>query len=90
VGDPCEAADACPTVPEDIDGVHDQDGCPEVYDNIPAETPGVYVAPGPACDFIDKEADLAKGDKIMTAVTDVDTHSTIFESSQEAEYVPVP
>jgi len=91
VGDACEEHDLCATVPEDMDGVQDQDGCPEADDQIPAdEVPGVYVNPGPDCNFIDYESDLVKGDKIMTAITDVDTHTTILAPSNEVTYTPNP
>lgn len=88
VGDVCEPFDLCPTVPEDLDGVDDEDGCPEVDDIYMDEPPGVYVTQGPACSFIDYKADLVDGDIIMTAITDVQTHDIIFEASNEVTYQP--
>jgi len=88
VGDACEEMDECPTVPEDMDGVEDEDGCPEVDDNVPDELPGSYVTKGPDCGFLDYEADLAQGDIIMTAITDVVTHDVIYEASNEVIYQP--
>ncbi len=87
-GDLCEPFDKCPPVPEDEDGVNDEDGCPEVDDEFPDKSPGVYITPGPACSFIDYEADLVEGDIIMTAITDVITHDIIFEKSEEVTYEP--
>ncbi|MFH0820215.1 MAG: S-layer homology domain-containing protein, partial [Candidatus Peregrinibacteria bacterium] len=86
VGDVCELVDLCPTIPEDLDGVDDADGCPEVIDNTPQNSPGVYVNRGPLCHFLDYEADLMPGDTIMTAITDTATHSTLFEKSNEVNY----
>jgi hypothetical protein len=88
VGDLCEPFDLCPPVPEDLDGVDDEDGCPEVYDEFPDDPPGVYIVPGPICSFLDYEADLVPGDIIMTAITDVVTHDIIFEASNEVTYTP--
>ena len=88
VGDLCEPFDLCPPVPEDLDGVDDEDGCPEVDDIFPYDPPGVYVTPGPICSFLDYLADLVKGDVIMTAITDIVTHDIIFEASNEEEYNP--
>jgi hypothetical protein len=88
VGDACEELDECPTVPEDMDGVEDEDGCPEVDDLFPDEAPGVYVDKGPDCSFIDYEADLVPGDIIMTAITDIVTHDVIYEGSNEVIYQP--
>jgi hypothetical protein len=87
-GDLCEPFDDCPTVPEDIDGVEDEDGCPEVTDDLPYIEPGVYVSPGPDCQFVDYESDLAEDDIIFTAITDIETHSIILESSNEVQYKP--
>ncbi|MBU1018130.1 S-layer homology domain-containing protein [Patescibacteria group bacterium] len=93
VGDACYPVDQCPEIPEDIDGINDLDGCPEVYDEtadssdrIAENLPGVYVNGGPACNFLDYEADLVDGDIIMTAITDVDTHEVIYERSGEITY----
>ncbi|MBN2095909.1 S-layer homology domain-containing protein [Candidatus Peregrinibacteria bacterium] len=93
VGDLCYPVDQCPEIPEDIDGINDLDGCPEVYDEtadssdrIAENLPGVYVNGGPACYFLDYEADLVDGDIIMTAITDVDTHEVIYERSGEITY----
>jgi len=88
VGDECEPLDECPPVPEDLDGVGDEDGCPELDDIFPDDMPGIYVTPGPACSLIDYEADLVDGDTIMTAITDIQTHDIIFEASNEVIYNP--
>ena len=88
VGDKCEPFDLCPPVPEDMDGVNDEDGCPEVDDDFPDEEPGIYVTPGPACSFIDYESDMMEGDIFMTAITDVTTHENILEKSNEVTYEP--
>jgi uncharacterized repeat protein (TIGR01451 family) len=88
VGDACEPFDLCPPVPEDLDGVNDEDGCPEVDDIFPDDPPGVYATPGPICSFLDYTADLVKGDTIMTAITDTKTHDVIFQASKEATYKP--
>jgi len=71
-----------------MDGVDDMDGCPEVDDAVPEEEPGVYVTHGPTCSRLDYEADLVKGDIIMTAITDVDTHEVLFTTSNEVKYSP--
>lgn len=99
VGDACLFIDECPKIPEDLDGYHDTDGCPELNDDLktisegskPAadyygQDPGVYVNKGPLCYFLDYENDLMKGDKIMTAITDIITHDTIYTQSAEVEY----
>jgi len=93
VGDICLQLDVCPEVPEDFDGYHDLDGCPEVLDDtanasirIEQNTPGTYVNRGSACYFLDYEADLVEGDVIMTAITDVDTHEVIYTQSNEVTY----
>ena len=93
VGDICYPVDQCPEIPEDIDGINDLDGCPEVYDDtvdisnrIRDNTPGVYVNGGPACYPLDYDADLVDGDIIMTAITDVDTHEVIYTKSAEVTY----
>jgi hypothetical protein len=93
VGDVCLPIDQCPEIPEDIDGIDDLDGCPEVFDDTPetsdriaSNTPGVYVNNGPACFFLDYEADLVDGDIMMTAITDVETHEVIYERSNEVTY----
>jgi len=86
MGDACELHDLCPTIPEDVDGIDDTDGCPEVIDNTSPNPPGVYVNRGPLCDFLDFEADFMPGDTIMTAITDTETHSTLFEKSNEVPY----
>lgn len=88
VGDICEPLDECPPVPEDYDGVVDEDGCPEVDDEFEDNDPGIYINDGPACTFIDYESDLVEGDVVMTAITDIETHITIFTSSNEATYQP--
>ncbi|MBU1682326.1 S-layer homology domain-containing protein [Patescibacteria group bacterium] len=88
VGDACEPFDECPPVPEDGDGVDDEDGCPDVDDYFTDDGPGIYVNSGPACYFIDYESDLVEGDIIMTAITDVETHDVLFESSNEVTYQP--
>jgi hypothetical protein len=85
-GDMCEPFDECPTIPEDIDGVDDADGCPDVIDELPDTDPGVYVNKGEECGFVDYEADLMDGDIIMTAITDVNTHEILYEASNEVEY----
>ncbi len=85
-GDACEEINLCPEVPEDRDGLGDNDGCPEVVHNVAINSPGVYVNRGPLCDFLDYEADLVPGDVIMTAITDTETHTVIFTQSNEVSY----
>ena len=86
VGDVCLPFDLCPEIPEDLDGIDDLDGCPELIDETAENPPGTYVNRGPLCYFLDWEADLVKGDKIMTAITDVDTHEVIYKQSDEIIY----
>ncbi|MCK5606256.1 S-layer homology domain-containing protein, partial [Candidatus Pacearchaeota archaeon] len=86
VGDICLPLDQCPEVPEDLDGYHDLDGCPEVFDETADNPPGVYVNKGPACYFLDWEKDIVKGDVIMTAITDVITHDVIYSESNKVSY----
>ena len=88
VGDLCEPEDLCPTVPEDLDGVEDEDGCPEVDDQIPDQEEGIYISSGPLCNFADFESDLLPGDLIMTAITDTETHDIILSRSQPVPYNP--
>ena len=83
IGDACESNDLCPGIPEDLDGVDDLDGCPEVDDLFEGKGSGVYVSPGPLCSLLDYKADLMPGDVIMTAITDVKSHETIFSKSKE-------
>jgi uncharacterized repeat protein (TIGR01451 family) len=85
-GDACEEDDLCPQIPEDHDGVDDEDGCPEVDDGFPVKDPGIYVNQGPACSFLDYEADMVKDDIFMTAITDLETHEVLYSSSNEAGY----
>lgn len=87
-GDACDAIDQCPEIPEDLDGVNDQDGCPEVDDETKDEDPGVYINKGPLCLFLDYENDLVEGDVIMTAITDVQTHETLYEQSNPVTISP--
>ncbi|MDO8625016.1 MAG: S-layer homology domain-containing protein, partial [Candidatus Diapherotrites archaeon] len=87
VGNACESTeDLCPGIPEDLDGVEDGDGCPEVVDQTPVTPPGVYINHGPACYLLDYMADLFPGDKVFTAITDLTTHETIFAKSEEVTY----
>ena len=86
VGDVCLMIDLCDGIPEDMDGKNDTDGCPEVIDETAANPPGAYVNKGPLCYFLDYEADLVKGDVVMTAITDVKNHSTLYKSSNEVTY----
>lgn len=85
-GDVCLPIDQCPEVPEDLDGYHDLDGCPEVFDDTTDNPPGVYVNKGPACYFLDWEKDFVAGDVIMTAITDVMSHDVIYKKSNEVTY----
>jgi len=91
-GDLCEPFDDCPTLPEDADGVDDEDGCPELEDELEELfedlDPITYVTKGPACNFIDYEADFVDGDIIMTAITDIETHEILLSTSNEANYSP--
>jgi hypothetical protein len=86
VGDACTSIDLCVGIPEDLDGINDLDGCPEVFDDTAKEGPGVYVNKGPICYFLDYEANLVKGDVLMTAITDVRNHTTLYKSSNEVTY----
>ncbi len=86
IGDVCQAQDLCPNIPEDLDGVNDVDGCPELSDDFPLKDPGVYVGPGPLCGLIDYKSDFMPGDVFMTAITDLETHSIIFSQSKELTY----
>ncbi|MBI5422146.1 S-layer homology domain-containing protein [Candidatus Peregrinibacteria bacterium] len=85
-GDACIQVDLCDGIPEDMDGVNDTDGCPEVTDDTAKNPPGAYVNKGPACYFLDYEADLVKGDSLMTAITDVKTHNVLYKPSNEVTY----
>jgi len=86
VGDVCAPIDLCVGIPEDLDGINDLDGCPEVTDETPKNKPGAYVNKGPLCYFLDYEANLVKGDILMTAITDVRNHTTVYKSSNEVTY----
>ena len=86
VGDACTPIDSCAGIPEDLDGVHDLDGCPDVYDDTAKNKPGVYVNKGPLCYFLDYEANLVKGDVIMTSIMDVRDHTTVYKNSNEVTY----
>ena len=86
VGDACLMIDLCDGIPEDMDGIHDTDGCPDVIDDTAPNPPGAYVNKGPICYFLDYEANLVKGDVVMTAITDVQTHSTVYKASNEVTY----
>lgn len=85
-GDACIQIDLCDGIPEDRDGINDTDGCPEVVDEVRDNFPGAYVNKGPACYFLDYEADLVKGDSLMTAITDVKTHNVLYKPSNEVTY----
>ncbi|MDH5596958.1 MAG: hypothetical protein OEY44_02545, partial [Candidatus Peregrinibacteria bacterium] len=85
-GDICEESDLCPEVPEDLDGVDDQDGCPELNDNFPETDNGVYVGPGELCGFIDYTSEGVAGDVFMTAITDLDTHDVLHATSPALTY----
>ncbi|MFH1410356.1 MAG: S-layer homology domain-containing protein [Patescibacteria group bacterium] len=82
-GDVCEVTDLCPPVPEDLDGVDDEDGCPELNDGFPEKTSGVYISPGELCALIDFASDLVADDAFMTAITDIKTHEILFGQSAE-------
>lgn len=95
IGDACNTAgfpgkpalpDKCPDAPEDMDGVQDQDGCPEVTDNHTKQDPGVYVNPGELCSFVDFGTDMKNGDAFMTAITDLNTHTTLMSKSAETTF----
>jgi hypothetical protein len=86
VGDACTPIDQCAGIPEDLDGVHDLDGCPDVYDDTAKNKPGVYVNKGPLCYFLDYEKDLVKGDSVMTSIVDVRDHVTVYKNSNEVTY----
>ena len=86
VGDACESGDLCPGLPEDEDGVEDQDGCPELTDEFKLKEAGIYASPGPLCGLIDFKSDFMPGDIFMTAITDTETHETIFSQSKEMTY----
>ena len=59
---------------------------PKTVNDYYKQTPGVYVNKGPACYFLDYENDFVKDDIIMTAITDVVTHDTIYSQSNEVTY----
>lgn len=86
IGDRCELDDLCPAIPEDLDGVEDNDGCPEVDDAFGQKEAGVYASPGPLCGLMDYEADIMPGDIFMTAITDLQSHDIIFSKSNEVTY----
>lgn len=86
IGDICEASDLCPGIPEDIDGVLDGDGCPEVTDDFGEKESGIYVGPGPLCSLLDYSSDLMPGDTFMTGITDLKTHDIIYSKSKELIY----
>jgi hypothetical protein len=50
------------------------------------QDPGVYVNKGPLCYFLDYENDFVKDDIIMTAITDVITHDTVYSQSNQVKY----
>ncbi len=85
-GDACEVTDLCPEVPEDIDGVDDEDGCPEVNDEFTEKDAGVYVGPGELCSLLDFATDFMEEDAFMTAITDLETHEILFSESSEVTY----
>ncbi len=69
--------DLCPQVPEDLDGIDDNDGCPEfryssVFDDLPY---GTYVKSFVGTDeypYLDFIADIMPGDQISVAITSED------------------
>jgi hypothetical protein len=89
-----ENDDLCPEVPEDIDGVEDNDGCPE-YD-FPVQfhdvKTGIYLAgaySGSSLPLLDFWADIRPGDRIATAITSPDdqeiySQSDFFSIPQDA------
>lgn len=86
IGNVCdlnEVIDLCPDVPEDIDGVDDGDGCPEVNDAFGEKTPGIYIGPGPLCGFIDYWSDINEGDVFMTVITDLENENITYSKSEE-------
>lgn len=85
IGDACESAkeDLCPQIPEDMDGVNDQDGCPELADETEGKTAGVFVSPGQLCSLVDFSADFMNEDTFMTAITDLKSHDVIFSQSEQ-------
>lgn len=85
-GDACEAADLCPPVPEDMDGVDDEDGCPELNDGFPSKDPGTYVSPGELCSFVDYLTDFMADDLFMTAITDLEAHEVVYSKSAETKF----
>ncbi|MBN2307228.1 thrombospondin type 3 repeat-containing protein, partial [Candidatus Peregrinibacteria bacterium] len=87
-GDVCEVTDLYPPIPEDVDGVDDEDGYPEVDDDFPETDTGVYVTPGDTCTFIDYASDFVENDKYMTAITDLLTHEILLSNSAEITYTP--
>jgi len=86
IGNVCEVKDLCPEIPEDLDGVDDEDGCPELNDNFSEKDPGVYVGQGNECVFIDYKNDANKGDTFMTAITDILTYEVLYSKSAEVNY----
>jgi len=86
IGDSCEIDDLCPNIPEDLDGVADNDGCPDVDDSFGTKDAGIYVSAGPLCGLLDYSSDMLPGDVFMTAITDLENHDIIFSKSNEVTY----
>jgi len=86
IGNACEEIDLCPSIPEDLDGVDDEDGCPEINDEFQEKDTGIYVGSGTECSFIDYKNDGYKGDTFMTAITDILTQETLYSKSAEVNY----
>jgi fimbrial isopeptide formation D2 family protein len=93
--DGCPHIDDNPTSPKNpqTPGTPNTPGTPVTPPGGPAtppvhvpQDPGVYVNRGPLCYFLDYENDFVKDDIIMTAITDVVTHDTVYSKSNEVKY----
>ncbi len=81
-----QSFDLCPEVPEDLDGIDDEDGCPEFdfevqFIDLPSGiylTPGYSDSPKSLLDFL---ADIRPGDTLFTAITSEDD-SEVFAQSE--------
>ncbi len=79
-----DSKDACPDTPENMNGVEDEDGCPEFID-IPDTPAGVIagqcnVCP---CPYVDAAADLVQWDKVRAVLLGEDGKTRISTSPIE-------
>jgi len=75
--------DLCPNLPEDLDGIADGDGCPEVDGSGNLLGGGVHIFPGDPklCGFLDFLADLRQGDKVKAAIINQENTKIFSESA---------